>query len=72
LRKINFDEFMIEKKKEFFSLRARLGKKKLPARRKRDPEKRKFLMIMDKNRFYKWIEKGELQMISLRHFLVKL
>lgn len=72
LRKINFDEFMEEKKKKFFPTRAILGRKRLPVRRERDSGKRELLMIMDKNRFKKWIEKGELQMISLRHFLLKL
>jgi len=72
LRKINFDEFMAEKKKNYFSLRARLGKRRMAARRQREPGKRELLMIMDRNRLDKWIEKGEIQMISIRHFSVKL
>ncbi|MEQ8171774.1 MAG: hypothetical protein ABRQ38_22985 [Candidatus Eremiobacterota bacterium] len=72
MRKINFDEFIKEKKKNYFSLRARLGRKRTAVRRQRDPEERDLLMIMDRNRLNKWIEHGEIQMISIRHFSVKL
>ncbi|MEQ8172976.1 MAG: hypothetical protein ABRQ38_29095 [Candidatus Eremiobacterota bacterium] len=72
MRKINFDEFIKEKKKNYFSLRARLGRKRMAVRRQRDPEERDLLMIMDRNRLNKWIEQGEIQMISIRHFSVKL
>ncbi|MEQ8189555.1 MAG: hypothetical protein ABRQ39_16415 [Candidatus Eremiobacterota bacterium] len=72
MRKINFDTFMAEKKKNYFSLRARLGRRRMAARRQREPGKRDLLMIMDRNRLNKWIERGELQMISIRHFSVRL
>ena len=71
MRKVNFDEFIKEKRK-FFSVKAVLGKKRLPRRRKRDPKERELLMIMDKNRFLRWQEEGKLKMISIRHFILNI
>ncbi len=72
MKKINFDEFMEEKRRKFFTVKAILWKRKLPRRRKRDPEERELLMIIDRNRFRRWLEEGKLKMFSLRHFLLEL
>jgi len=72
LRKINFDEFMEEKKRKFSTVKAILGRRKLPRRKKRDCEERELLMIMDRNRFRRWLREGKLKMLSLRHFLLEL
>lgn len=72
MRRFDYYDFMKEKKEKFFSVKAMLGKKRLPGRRKRDPEERDLLMIMDRNRFQRWLQEGKLKMLSIRHFIMEL
>jgi len=72
MRIINYDEFMREKKERFFSLRARLGRRRAAKRRNRDPEERDALMRMDKRRFERWLSDGTLEIVSPRHYILRL
>ncbi|MGV8124654.1 MAG: hypothetical protein AB2L14_33315 [Candidatus Xenobiia bacterium LiM19] len=72
MRVINYDEFMREKKEKFFSLRAKLGRRRAARRRNRDPEERDALMRMDKRRFERWLSDGTLEMLSPRHYILRL
>lgn len=71
LRPINYEKFIAEKKARFFSLPARLGRRRLPRRRSRDKKERENLMRIDKKRLLARIARGELVIISSRHFRLK-
>lgn len=68
---INYEKFIAEKKAKFFSLPARLGRRRLPKRRPRDKKERENLMMLDKKRLVARIAGGELVVISPRHFRLK-
>ncbi|MHC9538477.1 MAG: hypothetical protein AB9903_03070 [Vulcanimicrobiota bacterium] len=72
MRIIKYEEFAREKKEKFFSLRAQLGRKRGARRRKRDPQERKALMIMDKKRRERWIGEGTLEVVSPRCYILRL
>jgi len=72
MRVINYEEFMREKKEKFFSLRAKLGRRRGAKRRNRDPEERDALMRMDRRRFERWLSDGTLEMVSPRHYILRL
>lgn len=68
---INYEKFIAEKNAEFFSLPARLGRRRLPRRRPRDKKERENLMWLDKKRMSAKIISGELIVISPRYFRLK-
>lgn len=72
LRIINYEKFVAEKKANFFSVSARLGRHRLPTRRPRDKKERENLMKLDKKRLETKIANGELIIISPRYFRVKI
>jgi hypothetical protein len=72
MRIIDYDSFTREKREKFFPLKAILGRKRAARRRKRDKGKRDRLMIVDRNRFLRWISEGALEVPSPRHFVVRL
>ena len=72
MRKINFDEYIREKKEKYFAARARLGGRRGARRKPRNPEERKALMKMDYLRWRKWLEDGTLVIVSPRKYVFKL
>jgi len=70
VRTIDYNAFMNEKKEKYFSLRARLGNKGLPRRRKRDPREREILLRMDKARWEKWLSEKKLVKLGPRSWLL--
>lgn len=72
MRVIKYEEFARRKKERFFSLRAQLGRKRGTRRRKRDPQERSALMIMDKKRRLRWIGEGTLEVVSPRYYILRL
>ena len=72
MRKINYDEYMREKKDKFFELRAIMGWRRGARRKPRDPEERTALRQMDYERYRKWIESGQLVEVSPRKYKMKI
>jgi hypothetical protein len=72
VRKINFDDFIKEKKDRYYKVPAVLGKKRLAKRRPRDPEERDALMKLDILRYKKWIANGDLVELGPRKYIVNL
>lgn len=70
MKKINYDEFMKWKKKNFFDLPAKLGRRRMPSRKPRNPEEREALMRMDMERYKKWIDEGILVEVSPKKYIV--
>ena len=60
MRKINYDDFIKEKKDRYFKVPAMLGRKRLARTRPRNPEERSALMQLDIIRRRKWVENGDL------------
>lgn len=72
MREYEYEQFSIEKKQKFFSVRAVLGRSRSSRRRKRDVEERNMLLSFDKARFLKWQNDKTLEIIDLRYFKINL
>lgn len=67
MRKIDYREWQ-GKRASFLKERARMGAKRAPSSKLRDPEERELLIRLDKARLEKWKREGRLKIIGLRHF----
>ena len=72
MRKINYDDFVKQKKDKYFEVPAMLGRKRGAKRRPRNPEERDALMLMDYARYQKWLKNGDLVEVSNRKYIVKI
>jgi len=72
MRKINYDDFIKEKKDKYFKAPALLGRKRLAKRKPRDPEERYYLMIRDYERYRQWIKDGVLVEVGPRKYRITL
>ncbi|MEW6041609.1 MAG: hypothetical protein AB1633_08820 [Elusimicrobiota bacterium] len=69
MKKINYGDYISEKKKKYFDLPARLGRKRMTKRRVRNPEERLALMKLDYLRYRKWLKEGVLKKISPKKYI---
>jgi hypothetical protein len=72
MRKINYDDFVKEKKEKYFEVLALLGRKRLARRKPRDAEERNSLMMLDYERYRRWIRDGVLVEVGPRKYRVTL
>ena len=72
MRTLDYDKFMLEKKTKFFSLKAKLRRKRMPGRRPRNIREGDVLMKMDKRRFEERIRSGEIEILNPRSIKVNL
>ena len=72
MRRLDYDKFTMEKKTKFFSLKAKLGYKRMAGNRARNAQERRALMEMDKRRFESKIKSGEIEIINNRFFKMRL
>jgi len=70
MRKINYNDFTVEKKEKYFMVPALLGRKRLAKRKPRDPEERDSLMMLDYERYCEWIKKGILIEVAPRKYKI--
>ena len=66
VKKINYDDFIKEKRKKYFDVPARLGRRRAARRKPRNREERDALMRQDYERYKKWIDNGDLVIINPR------
>ena len=72
MRKINYDDFVAEKKEKYFEAPALLGRKRLAKRKPRDAEERDSLMMLDYERYRQWIKDGVLVEAGPRKYRITL
>jgi hypothetical protein len=72
MRKINFDEFMEEKKRKYFKAPALLGRKRMARRKPRDGQSRAALIMFDYRRSLERAGSGEIAETAPRKYRVKL
>ena len=72
MRELDYDKFTSEKKTKFFSLKAKLGYRRLSGNRIRNIQERDALIKMDKKRFEDRVKSGEIEIINNRFFKVHL
>jgi len=72
MRRLDYDKFTSEKKTKFFSLKAKLGYKRMSRNKIRNIQERCALMEMDKKRFEGRIKSGDIEIINNRFFKVYL
>ena len=72
MRKINYDDFIAEKKEKYFEVPALFGRKRLAKRKPRDPEERNLLMMLDYERHKQWVRDGVLVEVGPRKYKVTL
>jgi hypothetical protein len=72
MKHLDYESFTREKREKYFAARALLGRKRGARRRERDSNERDALMIMDGKRLMRWIGEGTLEVVSPRHFILRL
>ena len=72
MRVFDYDKFALDKRRRFFSLKAKLGYRKTARNRIRSIKERDLLMKMDKKRFEDRTKSGEIEVLDARFFEVHL
>jgi len=70
MRKINYDDFIKEKKEKYFEAPALLGRKRLAKRKPHEAEERNSLMMLDYLRYRDWINSGILVELAPRKYRI--
>lgn len=71
MRTLDYDKFVL-KKKNFFTLKAKLGYRRMARCRIRNVQEREALMKMDKKRFENKTKSGEIEILNARTFKLHL
>ena len=72
MKEIDFDLFVREKREKYFSLPAKLGRRRLPRRRPRDNKEREILLKLDKARWEKWVKTKRIVFLGPRVWRIRL